>query len=77
MSADLTIPQAWSRAVQGYPAGFQAIKYASQFLDQPCLVQFDRGGLPARLQVTALGSLRNLETAVDWLENPFISGLLN
>ena len=42
LSADLTIPQAWSPAVQRHPAGFQAIKYSSRFLDQACLALFDR-----------------------------------
>ncbi|MBM3882245.1 MAG: RES domain-containing protein [Verrucomicrobia bacterium] len=68
MAADLSIPQAWGLAVQEHPAAFEAIKYSSRFLDQPCLVLFDRGGLPARLQVKPMGSLSDLDAAVDWLD---------
>lgn len=68
LAADLTVPQAWCLAVQGHPAGFEAIKYSSRFLDQPCLALFDRGGLQARLRVKALGALSSLDAAVDWLD---------
>jgi len=68
MAADLRIPQAWRLAVQRHPAGFEALKFTSRFLDQPCLALFDRGGLPARLRVRALGALSDLEAAVDWLD---------
>lgn len=69
LAADLTIPQAWGLAVQGHPAGFEAIKYSSRFLDQPCLALFDRGGLQSKLQVKMLGTLCNLDVAVDWLDD--------
>ena len=39
-----------------------------RFLDQPCLALFDRGGLQSKLQVKLLGSLTNLDAAVDWLD---------
>lgn len=68
MAAALAIPQAWGLAVQGHPAGFEAIRYASRFLDQSCLALFDRGGLQAKLQVKLLGALRNLDAAADWLD---------
>jgi len=68
MAVDLRIPQAWGLAVQEHPAGFEAIKYSSRFLDQPCLALFDRSGLQARLRVKMLGLLSNLEAAVDWLD---------
>jgi hypothetical protein len=68
MAADLRVPQAWGPAVQQHPAAFEALKFSSRFLDQPCLVLFDRGGLPARLRVQALGVLSDLEAAVDWLD---------
>ena len=68
LEADLTIPQAWGLAVQGHPAGFEAIKYSSRFLDQLCLTLFDRGGLQAKLRAKALGDLSNLDAAVDWLD---------
>ena len=67
LAADLTIPQAWCLAVQQHPAAFQALKYTSRFIDQPCLALFDRGGLQAQLEVTHLGALNHLEAAVDWL----------
>ena len=69
MAADLSIPQAWGLAVQEHPAAFDAMKYPSRFLDQPCLALFDRGGLPATLQVNPLGALTNLAAAVDWLDD--------
>jgi hypothetical protein len=69
MAADLRIPQAWGRAVQEHPAGFDAIKYSSRFLDQPCLALFDRAGLRARLKATPLGALNDLDRAVDWLDD--------
>ena len=53
---------------QRHPAGFGAIKYTSRFVDQPCLALFDRGGLPSKLRVKALGALDKLEAAVDWLD---------
>jgi hypothetical protein len=67
-AANLAIPQAWGLAIQGHPAAFEAIKYASRFLDQPCLALFDRGGLQAKLRVKALGPLTALDAAVDWLD---------
>lgn len=67
MAADLTIPQAWSVAVQRHLAGFEGIKYSSRFLDQSCLALFERGDLPSRLQVVPLGALDDLDAAVDWL----------
>jgi len=68
LAADLSIPQAWGLAVQGHPAGFEAIKYASRFLDQPCLALFERGGLQPKLRVKALGALTRLDAAADWLD---------
>jgi hypothetical protein len=68
LAADLSVPQAWGLAVQQHPAAFEAIKYSSRFIDQPCLALFDRGGLAARLQATLLGELKALDEAVDWLD---------
>ncbi len=68
LASDLTIPQAWSLAIQEHPAGFEALKYSSRFLDQPCLALFDLGGLPARLRSKMLGKLSHLDAAVDWLD---------
>jgi hypothetical protein len=67
-AADLSIPQAWGLAVQEHPAAFEAIKYSSRFLDQPCLALFDRGGLGSKLRVRALRALTSLDAAVDWLD---------
>lgn len=64
---DLSIPQEWRLALQKHPAGFEAIKYTSRFVDQPCLALFDRGRLKSKLKVKWLGELENLEAAVDWL----------
>jgi len=67
MASDLAMPQAWGLAVQRHPAGFQAIKYSSRFVDQACLALFDRDAILPQLKVTHLGSLSDLETAMDWL----------
>jgi len=68
LAANLAIPQAWGLAIQKHPADFEAIKYSSRFLDQPCLALFDRGDLQAKLRVRALGPLTGLDAAVDWLD---------
>lgn len=68
LATDISIPQAWGLAVQQHPAGFEAIKYSSRFIDQPCLALFDRGGMAAQLQETLLGPLNSLDAAVDWLD---------
>jgi len=68
LAADLTIPQAWGLAVQGHPACFEAIKYSSRFLDQPCLALFGRARLQSKLRVKGLGALHGLDAAVDWLD---------
>ncbi len=67
LAGDLTIPQEWGLAVQRHPMAFQALKYTSRFVDQPCLALFDRAGLQARLEVKLLGGLESLDAAVDWL----------
>jgi hypothetical protein len=68
LATDLSTPQAWGLAVQEHPAAFEAIKYSSRFIDLPCLALFDRGGMPARLQVTLLGPLSSIDAAADWLD---------
>jgi hypothetical protein len=68
LATDLSIPQAWGLAVQQHPAAFDAIKYSSRFIDQPCLALFDRGGMVAHLQETLLGPLNSLDAALDWLD---------
>ena len=68
MAADLSVPQAWSLAIQKHPSAFEGIRYSSRFLDQSCLALFERGQLPSRLHVADLGTLNDLDSAVDWLE---------
>ena len=68
LATDLGVPQAWGLAVQQHPAAFEAIKYSSRFIDQPCLALFDRGGMAAQVQETLLGPLGRLDAAVDWLD---------
>ncbi len=68
LATDLSIPQAWGLAVQQHPAAFDAIKYSSRFIDQPCLALFDRGGMAGQLRETLLGPLNSLDAAVDWLD---------
>lgn len=67
LNDDLSIPQDWGLASQKHPAGFEAIKYTSRFVDQPCLALFDRGGLKSKLNAKLLGEVENLDAAVDWL----------
>lgn len=68
MAADLSHPQAWGLALQQHPVGFEAIQYTSRFLDEPCLALFDRGKTHEALQVKTLGSLNNLDSTVQWLD---------
>jgi len=67
LAAELSIPQEWGLAVQQHPAGFQALKYGSRFVDQPCLALFDREGLSHQLEISLLGDLVELDAARDWL----------
>lgn len=67
-AANLAIPQTWALAIQKHAALFQAIKYSSRFLDQPCLALFDRDELQTHLQIKPLGPLNDLDAAVDWLD---------
>ena len=69
LATNLEIPQLWALAIQKHPAAFQAIKYTSRFLDQPCLALFDRDDLKTRLQIKPLGPLNNLDAAIDWLDD--------
>lgn len=67
LAADLDIPQAWGLAIQQHPAGFEAIKYTSRFVDQPCLALFGHPGLQPKLREKKLGALSDLDEAVNWL----------
>lgn len=67
LAADLTIPQAWGLSIQRHPADFEGIKYTSRFVDQPCLALIGRPGLPARLRTRQLGTLSDLDEAVEWM----------
>ena len=67
LAADISIPQGWGLAVQQHSSAFDALKYSSRFIDQPCLALFDRGGMAGQLQDILLGRLNSLDAAVDWL----------
>ena len=69
LATELSIPQEWGLAVQRHPAGFQAIKFTSRFVDQPCLALFDRDELKSQLHVKLLGNLEDWDAAVDWLHD--------
>jgi hypothetical protein len=69
LATDLGVPQAWGLAIQRHPAAFEAIKYSSRFIDQPCLAVFERGGMADQLGETLLGPLNDLDAAVDWLDD--------
>jgi hypothetical protein len=73
MATDITIPQEWGLALQQHLAAFDAIKYSSRFIDQPCLALFDRGGMATRLQETLLGELKVVDEAVDWLDDHHVA----
>jgi hypothetical protein len=40
-ATNLSVPQAWSKAIMEHPAGFQGIQYASRFCEGRCLAIFD------------------------------------
>jgi hypothetical protein len=67
LATDLGVPQDWGLAVQQHPAGFQAIKYTSRFVDRPCLAIFDRGDLRDKLTAKRMGDLEDLDDAANWL----------
>lgn len=66
-AANLAIPQAWGLAVQRHPAEFDALKFTSRFVDQPCLALFGRPALATRLREKPLGPLSEVDEAVNWL----------
>lgn len=68
LAADLSIPQAWARAIQQHPEGFDAIQYTSRFVEQSCLALFGQPRITAQVREVALGTLDSLDAAVDWLD---------
>lgn len=68
LAADIRIPQLWGLALQQHPAAFEAIKFSSRFVHQPCLALFDRGEMADRLHETLLGDLNDIDAAADWLD---------
>lgn len=68
LAADIRIPQRWGLAVQQHPAAFEAIRFSSRFVHQPCLALFDRGGMAEKLHETLLGDLKDIDAAVNWLD---------
>jgi hypothetical protein len=72
MHQDLTCPQAWGLAIQKHPANFQAIRFKSRFNGKPCLGIFQRD-TRLTLGETLLGTLSNLDEAVDWLDKHKVS----
>ena len=67
LAADLSVPQAWGRAVQQHRAEFQALQYTSRFDDKPCLALFDRDNLADLIETKRVGSLHEADDAVGWL----------
>lgn len=49
-ATDLTVPQAWSRAIMEHPAGFEGILYASRFGEGKCLALFDTPAVATRVR---------------------------
>jgi hypothetical protein len=73
MHQDLACPQAWGLAIHKHPANFQGIRFRSRFNGKPCLAIFERDGLKAQLREALLGSLSNVDAAVDWLDKYKVS----
>ena len=67
LAPELSIPQAWALAIQGHPSDFEAIKYLSRFSGEPCLALLGRPRIKAQVEETPLGSLNDLDEAVQWL----------
>jgi hypothetical protein len=67
MSADLSVPQKWGLAIQTHPSQVPAIKFQSRFTGHACLAIFDRGGIRQRLREIPVGSLSQIDPALNWL----------
>lgn len=65
---DLTIPQAWSRALQEHPDRFDAVRYGSRFDGGACLALFGREGLEQRIRWEATGALATLDEGERFLD---------
>ena len=72
-SNDFAVTHAWGLAIQRHPAGFQAVKYVSQFIRRPCLALFDRDNAKARLTARRVGNLAESEVTTDWLTRYTVS----
>lgn len=66
MHTDLSVPQAWSRAIQVHPAGVAGIRYLSRFTNRPCLVVFDK--VQTLLRGKRLSSLPDSPAAARFLD---------
>jgi hypothetical protein len=73
MHQDLACPQAWGLAIQKHPAKFQGLRFKSRFNGKPCLAIFERDALKGQLREARLGSLSNVDAAVDWLDKHKVS----
>ncbi len=73
MHNEVSTPQEWGLAVQSHPGNFQAIKFKSRFNGKACLALFQRDGIETRLKESALDTLPNNDTALDWLAKHKVS----
>lgn len=65
---DLSIPQAWSRALQEHPARFDALRYGSRFDGGACLALFGREGLEHRVRLEGTVALAMMEEGERFLD---------
>jgi hypothetical protein len=67
MHTDLSIPQAWSLAIQNHPAQVDGLRYLSRLNNEPSLVIFERLGATSKLEETFIGTLAELDEATAFL----------
>jgi hypothetical protein len=66
---DLSIPQAWSKALQEHPAQFEGLRYLSRFDQGVCLALFGRSGIESRISLRRTEALGALEEGDSFLNS--------
>lgn len=67
-SRDLTVPQAWAKAIMLHPARFDAIAYGSRFTGGVCLAIFGRTEIRKAIRVVSRIPFSSTELAADLIE---------
>ncbi len=65
---DLSIPQAWSGALQEHPARYDAVRYGSRFDGGACLALFGREGMEQRVRLEGTQALSVMEEGERFLD---------